>query len=356
MKRTALYDRHIGLDARMTEFGGWEMPLWYSSLIEEHLAVRKAAGLFDVSHMGDLFVSGPDALELVHRVQTNHFQKADEGEMKYAHILDREGRIKDDTIVTVLGDGRYLIVPNAGTTPMVHKWFLDVGKDLDVRIEDRSEMFCLALQGPKAAAVYEDAVGERNAQTFFTMRRVEIAGSECMVERSGYTGEDGFEIIGSPEAAGAVWDLLMKAGKRHGLRPVGLGARDTLRLEKCFLLSGQDFHGDRTPLETTYDWVIKWDHDFIGREALLRQKEEGGYDIWTAFLCDGRGVPRHGDPIVAEGKRIGVVTSGTMSPVLRTGIAMGYVSPGIAEPGAAVDIEVRGKAVAARAVEKPFVK
>lgn len=357
MERTALYDRHLELGARMTDFGGWEMPLWYKSIIEEHMAVRRRAGLFDVSHMGDLFISGSDATAFVERIQTNHFSKAEPGEMKYCHILDEEGRILDDTIITVLEDGSYLLVPNAGTTPMILEWLRAHADGLDVTIDDRSDgFFCLALQGPEAAAIYTEATGDAAEQGFFTMRRAVIAEAECMVERSGYTGEDGFEIIGPAEAGPAVWDLLIEAGEGHGLLPCGIGARDTLRLEKCFLLSGQDFDRDRTTLETTYDFVIKWDHDFIGREALEAQRDAGGYDIWTAFLCDGRGVPRHGDPILRDGERIGTVTSGTMSPVLRMGIAMGYVAPEHAEPGTVVDIEIRGRPVAAHVVEKPFVK
>jgi len=191
---------------------------------------------------------------------------------------------------------------------------------------------------------------------FFTMRRMDIAGVDCLVEASGYTGEPGYEIMGPPEGAHAVWDAIMEAGTGFGLRPCGLGARDTLRLEKCFLLSGQDFNGDRTPLETTYDFVLKWDHDFIGKEALQAQVDAGGYDRWTAFELEGKGVPRHGDPILLDGEVVGTVTSGGMSPVLKVGIALGYVPVELTVVGTRVTIDIRGRPVEAVVVGKPFVE
>jgi len=354
--RTALHGKHVELGAKMTDFGGWEMPLWYSSIIDEHMAVRKAAGLFDVSHMGDLFIRGPDALGFIDTVQTNHFGKLGIGGMKYCHILNDDGNIIDDTIITRLDEEEYLLVPNAGMTPTVLSWLNEHADGLDVEIEDRSGMFCVALQGPKAADVFETAAGAKGDMEFFTMRRMTIAGVDCLVEASGYTGEQGYEIMGPPEGAHAVWDAIMEAGTGSGLRPCGLGARDTLRLEKCFLLSGQDFDADRTPLETTYDFVLKWDHDFIGKEALQAQKDADDYDRWTAFRLEGKGVPRHGDPILVDGETAGRVTSGGMSPVLKVGIALGYVPVDLTKVGTKVTIEIRGRPVEAVVVEKPFVK
>ncbi len=340
----------------MTDFGGWEMPLWYSSIIDEHMAVRRDAGLFDVSHMGDLVISGPDAVAFIDTVQTNHFGKVEVGGMKYCHILNEDGNIIDDTIITRITEEEYLMVPNAGTTPKVLSWLREHSEGFDVSIEDRSEMFCVALQGPKAAEVFEAAAGAAGDMEFFTMRRMAIDDVDCMVEASGYTGEQGYEIMGPPEGAEAVWDALMEAGAGHGMRPCGLGARDTLRLEKCFLLSGQDFDSDRTPLETTYDFVLKWDHDFIGKDALLAQRESDDFDRWTAFMIEGKGVPRHGDRILKNGDPVGVVSSGGMSPMLKVGIALGYVPKDLTGTGTKVDIETRTRTLDAVVVEKPFIK
>ena len=348
MKRTPLYPVHLELNARMVEFAGWEMPMWYTSIIEEHMAVREKAGIFDVSHMGDIFVRGPDALEFLNMMQVNNLKGMPVGALKYTHFLNPEGKIIDDAIITRVGPEEFLCVPNAAMTARIHRWLLDHAGGFDVSIEDRSEMFSIALQGPASPQVLEAAGGDTDLE-FFTMRWMEIAGHRCMVARSGYTGEDGFEITGPPEAAIPVWNALI-----GGATPCGLGARDTLRMEKCFLLSGQDFHEDRTPLETTYDFVVKWDHDFIGKEALERQKETD-YPLWTAFILLEKGVPRHGDAIYHEGENVGTVTSGGMSPVLKKGIALGYVPREVSKPGTRVEIEVRGRRLKAEAVKKPFV-
>ena len=365
----------------MVWFAGWDMPIQYTSIIDEHMAVRDRSGAFDVSHMGDFIIRGQGAGDLVNTLCTDDIQGQPVGRCVYAHILDDQGRILDDTIVTVLGEDEYFMVPNAATTPKIRKWV--EGHQHGQKFYDMStDLATIAVQGPTAKDVVAELTSadlsslEFFSPGFIRMDRITTRGSNpttmllkgrkpkngpgndimALVSRTGYTGEDGFEIVCENADAVAVWNAVIERGKVFGLKPIGLGARDTLRLEKGLLLSGTDFDGSQTSLQTGPGWVIDWTHDFIGKQPLLQQKAAGDYDKLVCMLVEERGIPRHGYEILADGKTIGAVTSGTLSPVLKKGIAMGYVPLAMAKPGTSVQIKIRDNLVTAEIVKPPFVK
>jgi aminomethyltransferase len=381
MHKTPLHDQHVALGAKMVWFAGWDMPIQYTSIMDEHMAVRERSGAFDVSHMGDFIIRGQGAGNLVNTLCTNDIQGQPVGRCVYAHILDDQGRILDDTIVTVLGEDEYFMVPNAATTPKIRKWveghlhgqeFYDMSMDLAT----------IAVQGPTAKDVVAELTSaDLSSLKFFwggfvRMDRITTKDSNpttillkgrkpkngpgngimALVSRTGYTGEDGFEIVCENADAVAVWNAVLERGKAFGLKPIGLGARDTLRLEKGLLLSGTDFDGSQTSLQTGPCWVIDWKHDFIGKQPLLQQKAAGDYDKLVCMLVEERGIPRHGYDIMAGGKQIGTVTSGTLSPVLKKGIAMGYVPLATAKTVTELQIKIRDNLVTAEIVKPPFVK
>jgi len=362
--RTSLHGRHVAAGARMAPFAGWEMPMLYSGIVEEHRHVRSSAGLFDVSHMGNLLVRGDGASELLQRTLSNDIALATEGKAIYSHILDEEGRIIDDTIVYNLGQG-YLLMPNAAAKDRVLHWMRAHADDAEL-LDLSSGLACLALQGPRAEEVLRPLM-DLSALKRFRITRASLGlepaplpeaighqgqGLQCLVSRTGYTGEDGFEIILPWESAPALWDELISDDR---VLPAGLGARDTLRLEKGMLLSGTDFDGSQTPLQTGPPWVVKFNRQFIGREALERQYREGGYQVLTGLVMEGRGVPRNGYPVLHRGEEAGTVTSGTMSPMLEKGIALAYLPPGLTEEGTSVEVSIRGRGHAARVKRPPFV-
>ena len=365
----------------MVFFAGWDMPIQYSSIIEEHMTVRRASGAFDVSHMGDFIIKGNHAGLAMDTLVTNEVQCQPKGRCVYAHLLEDQGRILDDTIVTALGEDEFLMVPNAATTLRMRKWveehlrgqeFHDMSKDLAA----------IAVQGPTAKDVLAELTSaDLSVLKFFwagfaRLDKISDAGStpstvllrnrrqmngdgigiRAFVSRTGYTGEDGFEIVVENADAVAVWRAVLEKGQRHGLKPIGLGARDTLRLEKSLLLSGTDFDGTQTSLQTGPGWVVDWKHDFIGKKTLSEQKAKGGYDKLVCLMLEDRGIPRHGYDILNEGTKVGTVTSGTLSPVIRKGIAMGYVPLRLASVGTKVQIKIRESVVSAEIVKPPFVK
>lgn len=397
MKKTPLHSTHVSLGARMIEFAGWEMPVQYTSITEEHMAVRTAAGMFDVSHMGDLIIRGEGARELLQRLLTNDITGAGVGQAVYAHIPDDRGRILDDTIVTQIRRGEYLLVPNAGTTPKILAWVREHATKEEV-VDASDRLACIALQGPRSERIlqtltpYDLSTMRRFTGDFVDLhftgnplpptlhdfrptgfltdlfsfevsqrpRGVPKAGGgfaeQCYVSRTGYTGEDGFEILMENSSAASLWGLLMHVGKGYGLIPAGLGARDTLRLEMGYLLSGTDFDGTQTSLQTGPSWVVTWDHEFIGRDALLEQKRLGNYRRLVGFEMVGRGIPRHGYPIMAGGAEIGKVTSGTMSPMLSKGIGLGYVDAGFHKEGTDIGVGIRDATVPATVARPPFIR
>ncbi len=379
MRETPLHAEHVSARARMIQFAGWDMPIQYTSIIDEHLTVRKSCGIFDVSHMGDLVIRGEGAADLIGRLMTSNVANAPVGRCVYSHLLDDDGHIIDDTIATPLAEGEYLMVPNAGTTGKVLEWIRSRSDGQDI-LNFSDEIATIAVQGPSAASVVADLTtadisGMRPFWgAFVVLDLVEHeappssglfrnrdfvggnGGAHVYLSTTGYTGENGFEIACDNAAAVAIWKALLAGGERYDLKPIGLGARDTLRLEKGLLLSGTDFDGAQTSLQTGPPWVFKFDHDFIGRDALERQKPIGGYPRLVGIRMRDKGIPRHGYEIHAESNVVGTITSGTMSPVLRRGIALGYVPLSLSEPGTKLHVKIRNDLVDAEVVETPFVR
>jgi aminomethyltransferase len=361
LKRTPLYDRHRALGARLVEFGGWEMPVQYSSIIEEHKAVRQRAGLFDVSHMGEFRVEGPDALSFLQSLVPNDVSKLTENQALYTQLCLENGGTIDDLLIYHLGPERYMTVVNAGTMPKDWDWVTrQHGGRADVTLSNVSdETGLLALQGPLAQVILQPMTATPLGEiVYYHTQPGEVAGIACLISRTGYTGEDGFEMYGAADQVGALWDALMAAGAPHGLLPCGLGARDTLRLEAGYCLYDHELTESITPLEAGLGWTIKLakPEDFIGKRALEDEKRDGLRRKLVGLIPRERGIPRAGYGIFLDGERIGEVTSGTMCPTLDSPAALGYVPPAHAAPGTRLQIEIRGKLVAAEIVPLPFYK
>ncbi|MCL1984210.1 MAG: glycine cleavage system aminomethyltransferase GcvT [Methanomassiliicoccaceae archaeon] len=372
LNRTPFYGKHIGSGAKMVPFAGWEMPIQYSGIIEEHNSVRTSAGLFDVSHMGDLVIRGKGAKEFLRKKLTNNIDLAVPGKGIYSHITNNDGTIIDDTIVYNLGEDGYLMVPNASTKDTVLSWLKKNIIDGVEIIDVSSRIACVAIQGPKAVEIAQRITkNDVTNMKRFTVSAASIdhgkceflkdilasgygEGTVCMFARTGYTGEDGFEILVENDGADALWDSLVSEGGNE-LTLCGLGCRDTLRLEKGMLLSGTDFDGRQTTLQTGPPWVLKFDHEFVGRKALEKQKENGQYSVLAALTTDNKNIPRHGYGIMKDGKNVGTVTSGTMSPILKKGIALGYVPMPLAAEGTELEIDIRGRPAKAVVVKLPFL-
>ncbi len=380
--RTALFEWHHAAGARVIEFGGWEMPLQYSGIVDEHLTVRRAVGLFDVSHMGKIFVEGPTAHAFLDRLSANDVPTLP-GKARYTHLLREDGTILDDVIVTCLAADRFLVVCNGGPRAAVWSW-LTSHASAQVALTDRTpERLCLALQGPRAPDLLQrfTSVDLSRVKPFagVTVDFVPPApwGAHPRavppeIEGGGKSDATGPAISPprDPSVAGGrtsflvfpmaaeglwVWESLLKSGADLGIKPIGLGARDTLRLEKGFLLSGQDFDGHQTPLEVNCAWVVKWARPFIGREALEAQRVRDDYPRLAGLRMEDRGIPRAGHRVLSRGVDVGHVTSGTMSPSLRVGIALASVDRGCASPETSLQIDVRGTPHAAHVVPLPFL-
>jgi aminomethyltransferase len=358
-RRPMLHGVHDERGADFTDFGGWAMPVEFDGIRAEHEAVRDAVGKFDVSHMGEIHVSGPDAAELLSRLTTRDVTATEPGQARYGAITDDEGVMLDDTVVTNLpqgGPADFLFVPNAGhDAEMYDRWVAhreEWGLDADVEnVTDDYAMF--AVQGPDAEAMVADVAGEAVADLGrFRAAYADVAGARALVSRTGYTGEDGVELVVPADDAEAVWAAF-------DCQPCGLGARDTLRIEAGFLLSGQDFDPadlPTTPLEAGIDFGVDLDHEFVGRAALAAQDEDGVNRQFVGVALEERGVPRNGYPIeTPDGEEVGVVTSGTMSPTLDEPIGLGYVPPAHAEAGTEVRVVVRGQPKRARIETPRFV-
>jgi aminomethyltransferase len=358
--RSPLHELHVNLGAKFTKFAGFEMPIQFSSIKEEHLTVRKAVGLFDVSHMSNVWITGNDAEKLISLTTVEDASKIPDKMSQYTALLREDGTVIDDTIFMHLGE-KFMIIPNAGMSNEVTGWLNDKAReyDLDAKAVDVSKEFViLAIQGPKSRDTLQKLTEvDLHTVKFFGCRYIDIGGVNCIISHTGYTGELGFELqVTPPQNAKDLFLRILEAGKEFRIKPIGLGARDTLRLEKCFILAGNEFKGGRTPLEANLSWIINWDHEFIGKEALLKQKEKGGYERLTYLECIDKGVPRHGCEIYKNDKKVGVVSSGTLSPCLGVGIAMAYVHPDYREIGSILHIIIRDKAVKAKVVKPPFVK
>jgi len=361
LKRTPLYDRHKALGARLVEFGGWEMPVQYSGILDEHRAVRERAGLFDVSHMGEFRVEGPGALDFLQRLVPNDVARLVDNQALYTQLCNERGGTIDDLLIYRLGDGRYMTVVNAGTTGKDWEWFTrqaagQAGFTLTNVADDTG---LIALQGPRAADILRTiAAVPVDDIAYYHCRPGVVAGVDCLISRTGYTGEDGFELYCAAEKVGALWDAVLAAGQPHGLLPAGLGARDTLRLEAGYALYGHELTDDITPLEAGLGWSVKLNKaaDFIGKEALQAEKANGLRRKLVGLYPSERGIAREGYPILRDGVRIGAVTSGTMCPTLGRPAALGYVPVDASAPHTQLAVEIRGKPVAAEVVPLPFYK
>jgi aminomethyltransferase len=359
--RTPLYDRHRDLGARLVEFGGWEMPVSYGGILEEHRAVRQRAGLFDVSHMGEFRIDGSDALALLQSLVPNDVGKLAINQALYTQLCLPSGGAIDDLLIYRLGETDYMAVVNASTMPKDWAWFGDhAGGFGQVKLRNVShETGLIALQGPYAESILQPLTStELGSIEYYHAATGAVAGVACLISRTGYTGEDGFELYSAAERVGELWDAVLEAGRPRGLLPAGLGARDTLRLEAGYCLYGHELTEDITPLEAGLSWTVKLNKgvDFIGRQALVDQKAQGLKRKLVGLILRERGIPRAGYVIMRSGERIGEVTSGTMCPTLDQAAALGYVAADAAAPGTQLAVEIREKPVAAEVVALPFYK
>jgi aminomethyltransferase len=360
LHETALVDIHRALGAKLIEFGGWLMPVQYAGILEEHRAVRERAGLFDLSHMGELFVEGDDAGDALAAALVTDPRTLAIGRAHYSMICAPDGGVIDDLIVYRLAPERFLVVANASNAPVVSEELATRLGDWRAVLDDRSLATSLvALQGPRAAEVLQPHTDvDLGSLRYYAIAEGRVAGIPALVARTGYTGEDGFEVFVDWDRGPAVWEALAAAGVAAGVIACGLGARDTLRLEAGMPLYGNELDRQTNPFEAGLGRVVKLEKpgDFIGREALARVAQEGPRKRLVGLTVTGRGIARHGYPVVAGERRTGVVTSGTHSPTLGRPIAMAYVAPGDAEPGTILAVEVREQPVSAEVVPLPFYK
>ena len=357
---TPLDGRHRALGAKLIEFGGWMMPVQYSGILDEHRAVRERAGLFDLSHMGELFVDGPEAGQALAAALVTNPPALAVGRAHYSMIVDENGGIIDDLIVYRLGDQSFLVVANASNAQVVSDTLAERIEGHRAVLDDRSLATALvAVQGPLAQAILQPLTDVAlEGVRYYAIAEGRAAGIPALIARTGYTGEDGFEVFVETSRAGELWDALMAAGTPAGMVPVGLGARDTLRLEAGMPLYGNDLDRDTNPFEAGLGRVVKLDKpdDFVGRAALERVARDGPAKRLVGLRVTGRGIARHGYPIFSGERRTGIVTSGTHSPTLGVPIAMGYVTPGDGEPGTIVEVGIRNARVPAEVVPLPFYK
>ncbi|HWD20067.1 MAG TPA: glycine cleavage system aminomethyltransferase GcvT [Verrucomicrobiae bacterium] len=364
MKRTPLFPAHQKLGARLIEFGGWEMPVFYTSITEEHLATRRAGGLFDISHMGEFLVSGPAAAEFLNFVLTNDIGKLRPGLGQYTLLCRETGGVVDDLYAYQLADAEFLLIVNASRLEDDFAWLQKQWRGwtrrAEVKLENLSEKYgAVAVQGPKVAQ-FIDQVAPATGLKKNEVAPATFHGETGYVSRTGYTGEDGFEIVAPASVIEGIWHALLEAGRPHGLKPAGLGARDTLRTEVCYPLYGQELDENTTPLEAGLGFFVALDKpNFIGKDALLAQKAAGPTRKLAAFKMQGRcAPPRPGYPIWTSGSSgpIGVVTSGTQSPSLNLGIGLGYVAQNFSVPNTAIEIEIRGQRAPALVAPRPLYK
>jgi aminomethyltransferase len=356
MKRTPLYERHVALGARMVPFAGYEMPIQYSGIVGEHRAVRGAVGLFDLSHMGEFFFEGSRAGAALDRLVSSDIAGLETGQARYGLLTNEKGTIVDDVIVYRLGAERYMVVVNAAN---IAKDAAHVRRHLpaDVRFDDRSDDTALiAIQGPRAGKTLSRAASIAVDDIApFGVAAATVAGAKATVARTGYTGEDGFEVFIENNAAPAVWDALLAQGKEDGILPIGLGARDTLRLEARYSLYGNEIDETTGPIEAGLAWTCKLDKDFIGRDVIAKAKEAGPTRRIAGLVIDG-GVARHGMPVTSGGAEVGRVTSGTFGPTVGKNIALAYVPTALSKVGSRVDVRIRDKDVPATVVKTPFYR
>ncbi|HEX3016062.1 MAG TPA: glycine cleavage system aminomethyltransferase GcvT [Desulfobacteria bacterium] len=358
-KRTPLYLAHGRAEAKLIDFGGWEMPVQYAGILEEHRTVRRKAGLFDVSHMGEVDVQGPQALELVNMLITNNAARLAPGQILYSPMCTENGGIIDDILVYCYSHEHFLLVVNAANTDKDFAWIKQLAGNYSVKVENISAKLAqLAVQGPLAEKILQPLTTLNLAQLkYYWFGHGKVAGVDCLISRTGYTGEDGFELYAAPETAMKLWEDLLTAGKREGLQPIGLGARDTLRLEACLPLYGNELTEQITPLEAGLGNYVKLDkQDFLGKLALAAQTAEGVPRALVGFEMIDRGVARSHYPLAIGGREIGFVTSGSFAPTLDKSVGLGLIETNQAESGKEIAVVVRGKGLKAKIIPKPFYK
>ena len=358
LKRTPLHAVHKRAGARLAEFGGWEMPIEYSGIVQEHLAVRTAAGLFDVSHMGEITIQGPQALELVQWVTSNDASRLQDNQAQYSALMYPQGSAVDDCIVHRFSPRHYFLCVNAANTDKDFAWIVQNNR-FNAEVKNVSGDYAqIALQGPKSAEILArltsaDLAGLR----YYWFRRARCCGVDGMLARTGYTGEDGFEFYFPPAESGRIWNEILEAGKSVGLVPVGLGARNTLRLEAAYPLYGHELDEQTTLLEANLGWIVKLDKgEFLGRQVLAEQHARGTHKKLVGFEMTDRGIARDGFDVVEGTQTVGRVTSGTHAPFLKKSIGLAYVPAGRAAVGGEIEIDIRGKRARARQVFLPFYK
>tara|TARA_B100001109_G_C18849939_1_gene468732 strand:+ start:116 stop:1201 length:1086 start_codon:yes stop_codon:yes gene_type:complete len=358
LKSTSLKDKHIELGAKMVPFAGYEMPIQYTGLTDEHMAVRNSVGVFDVSHMGEFILKGKHAIDLIQKISTNDASKLSPGKIQYSCMPNGRGGIVDDLLIYQLAEETFMLVVNASNIEKDWNW-IKSQDEFGVDMQDISERTTLlAVQGPKAVEALQSLTAiNLSDMKYYTFEKGTFAGIDnVLVSATGYTGSGGFEIYFDNEHANSIWDAVMKAGEPMGIKPAGLGARDTLRLEKGFCLYGNDIDDTTSPIEAGLGWITKFTKEFIDSDLLKKQKEEGIERKLVAFKMIDRGIPRQDYTIVDEnGEPIGKVTSGTSSPNLKVGIGMGYVTKELSKLGQEIYIEVRNKQLKAEVVKLPFV-
>jgi aminomethyltransferase len=361
MKRTAFFEIHKEAGARIITFAGYEMPVEYTGIIDEHLTVRNAVGVFDVSHMGEIWVSGPSSVPFLQKVTTNDINALYDGRVQYSCFPNGKGGIVDDLLVYRISYDRYLLVVNAANTQKDWDWLNSQNKEGAVLENASDSISQLAIQGPSSINTLQPLTSEDLSEIkYYTFRIGEFAGvPDVIISATGYTGSGGFELYFPDRYAEPVWNKIMQSGMEYGIKPIGLAARDTLRLEMGYCLYGNDIDDTTSPIEAGLGWITKFNEgkNFIDRELLLRQKQEGVARKLTAFRMIDRGIPRHHYPIAdSKGNRIGEVTSGTMSPVLNAGIGMGYISASMTRFGTEIFIEIRNRLLKAVVVQLPFYR
>ncbi len=358
-KKTHLYDEHLKLGAKIVEFAGWEMPVQYSGIIDEHNTVRNHAGLFDVSHMGEFFVSGNDALTLLQKLVPQDISKLTDFKAVYCQLPNKNGGLIDDLIIYKLENEKYLVIVNASGIEKDFEWFKSNANGLDVELENKSEEYSLlALQGPDAKKIIEKmGIKEQDQPKFFHIKKANLDGVEIFLARTGYTGEDGFEVLMKNEYAAKLWNSILKNGAEFGIKPIGLGARDTLRLEAALPLYGNDLNEETTPVESGLSWFIPKDKeaDYNGKAKILEQLKNGVTKHLIGFKMTDRAIPRHEYELYIHGKKAGIVTSGGFAPTLNENIGLGYIEKEL-PVGSDIQVMVRNKLYNAKVVKTPFVQ
>lgn len=361
LKTTPLNAVHRALGGKMVDFGGWDMPVQYpTGVIEEHMATRTRAGLFDVSHMGEIWVEGPDAIAFVDSITTNDVTKLIDGQAHYSCLTNEAGGVVDDLLVYRFGPERLLLVVNAGTTVKDWEWISGRKKEEDVMLRNASAEYCqIAIQGPKAEGILQKLTDTELASIeYYHFTEGKVDGVDAIISRTGYTGEDGFEVYAPAERAVDLWNRLLEVGRDDGLVPCGLAARNTLRLESAMSLYGHELSDEITPLEANLGWITKTDKesDFPGRVKLVRLRSEGTAKKLVGFEMTEPGIARDGFDVYVDGERVGLVTSGSPAPFLKKNIGLAFVPAEFANAGQEIKIDIRGKQVAAKVVPTPFYR